>query len=377
MVPGEPRMKVAVLGGYARSLIHFRGPMLRAMVQAGHEVIGLAPDEDPDIPGELAAIGVGFRAVPLGRTGINPLQDLRSLLAIRRALKEVQPDLLLSYTIKPVIYGSLAAAWTGVAHRHAMITGLGSGLMGAGFRGRCVAAVARQLYRFGMARNHGVFFQNPDDRAYFERHGMLPPACRITMINGSGVDLDHFAQVPLPAAPVTFLMIARLTRDKGLMEFIEAARRLRELHPGARCRLLGDFDPNPTGITREQMATFEKEGIVQYLGTTMDVRPFLADAHVLVLPSYGEGTPRSVLEAMAMGRAIITTLTPGCKETVLHGQSGFLVPARDPAALAEAMGRFAVDPALVPKMGAAARTMAEDKFDVDKVNGVILKALEL
>jgi glycosyltransferase involved in cell wall biosynthesis len=351
--------------------------MLKAMVQAGHEVVGMAPGEDPDIARDLATLGVGYRAVPMGRTGLNPLQDLRTLLALRRAMKELRPDLLLSYTIKPVIYGSLAGAWAGVPRRHAMITGLGSALMGEGPARRAVAAVARQLYRFGMAGNQGVFFQNPDDRAYFERHGLVPATCRITMINGSGVDVGHYAPAPLPPGPVRFLMIARLTRDKGLLEYVEAARLLKARHPEARCRLLGAFDPNPTGVSREQMDAWQREGLVEHLGSTQDVRPFLADTHVFVLPSYGEGTPRSVLEAMSMGRAVITTLAPGCKETVLPERTGLLVPPKDASALAGAMGRFFEDPSLVPAMGAAGRALAEDKYDVDKVNKVIMKALEI
>ena len=370
-------MKVAVFGGYAPSLSSFRGPMMRAMVEAGHEVVGLAPGEDPTVIANLAAIGVGYKAIPLGRTGLNPLEDLRSLRAIMATLKEIRPDLLLSYTIKPAIYGSLAAARVGVPHRHAMITGLGSTLMGKGFKMGCMAAVAKWLYRHGMAKNEGVFFQNPDDRSFFERNNLLSPACRVTLINGSGVDLERFSYSPQPAGPLTFLLIARLTREKGVVEYVEAARLLKALYPEVQCQLLGPIDSNPTAIPRDQVTAWEREGIVQYLGTTRDVRPLLARAQVMVLPSYGEGTPRSVLEAMAMGRAVVTTLVPGCKETVIDGKTGFLVPSKNQFALAEAMGRFQLDPALAQRMGTAARTYAEDKYDVNKVNKVIMQALGL
>lgn len=370
-------MKIAVFGSFAPSLCSFRGPMMRAMVEAGHEVIGLAPGTDPAVIEKLAALGVGYRTVPLGRTGLNPWDDFRSFQAIASVLRELGPDLLLGYTVKPVIYGSLAAAKVGVPHRHAMITGLGSVLMGESLKMRCMSAAVKWLYRRGLANVDGVFFQNPDDRAFFEVNHLLAPGCRITMINGSGVDLKHFAQVPLPDGPLTFLMVARLTRDKGVAEYVEAARLLKVSHPHVRCRLLGNFDNNPTAISQDQVTAWEREGLIDYLGKTKDVRPALAEAHVLVLPSYREGTPRSVLEAMAMGRAAVTTQVPGCKETVIEGRTGFLVPSKDPAALARAMGRFQEEPALIARMGAAARVLAEDKFDVDKVNKVILSALDL
>jgi len=370
-------MKVAVFGGYAPSLSHFRGPMMRAMVEAGHEVIGLAPGEDPVVIAKLAEIGVSYRSIPLGRTGLNPLEDLRTIRAITATLKEIRPDLLLSYTIKPVIYGSLAAARVGVPHRHAMITGLGSTLMGEGFKMSCMAALTKLLYRFGIAKNEGVFFQNPDDCAFFERNRLLAPGCRITLINGSGVDLEQFPCLPQPSGPLTFLMVARVTREKGVTEFVEAARLLKARHPDVRCQLLGPMDSNPSAISHNQVDAWEREGVVQYLGTTKDVRPYLAEAHVIVLPSYGEGTPRSVLEGMSSGRATVTTKVSGCKETVIEGQTGYLVPSKDPAALAEAMGRFKEDPTLAPIMGSAARAFAEDKYDVNKVNRVILQALGL
>jgi glycosyltransferase involved in cell wall biosynthesis len=351
--------------------------MMRGMVEAGHEVIGLAPGEDPTVIADLAAIGVGYRTIPLGRTGLNPLEDFRTLRAIMATLEEVRPDLLLSYTIKPVIYGSFAAARIGIPHRYAMITGLGSVLMGEGFKMRCMAVLAKWLYRHGMAKNEGVFFQNPDDRAFFERNRLLSPDCRVTLINGSGVDLGYFPYAAQPTGPLTFLLIARLTREKGVMEFVEAARILKSRHPEIRCQLVGPIDSNPSAIPQDQVTAWEREGIIQYLGSSKDVRPILAGAHVFVLPSYGEGTPRSVLEAMATGRAVVTTLAPGCKETVIDGKTGFLVPPKNSDALADAMMRFQADPTLAPAMGMAARTYAEGKYDVNKVNEVIMKALGL
>ena len=370
-------MKVAVFGCYAPSLLNFRGPMLEAMVAAGHEVVALAPEDDPAVRERLAALGVAYHSVPLNRTGMNPLRDLASLRAMTRTLRALKPDLILSYTIKPVIWGTLAAAKAGIPRRHCMITGLGSSLQGRGPKMGLLSLLARSLYKASLSKAHGVFFQNPDDRAFFESRKLLPAGCRITLINGSGVDLDRFAPAPLPPEPPVFLFVGRLVRDKGIFEFVEAARRLKAQCPEARCRILGPFDSNPTAVSMEQVEAWVQEGIVEHLGKKSDVRPDLHAAHVIVLPSYGEGTPRSVLEAMACGRAVITTWAPGCKETVLPEATGLLVPVRDAGALAEAMGRLAGDPELVARMGVRGRAYAEEKYDVHKVNAVILEALGL
>lgn len=370
-------MRIAVLGGFAPSLTNFRGPMIKAMVDAGHEVIGLAPEVDEAVIARLASFGVAFRPVPLGRTGLNPMQDLKSIRALTEIFREVKPDLVLSYTIKPVIYGSIAAARAGVPHRHAMITGLGSTLQGHGFKMRCISTLTKWLYRRGLAKNQGVFFQNPDDRAFFERNGLLPKSAKVTIINGSGVDLAHYAPAPLPEGPPTFLLVARLTREKGLLEYVEAARILKARFPEARFQVLGGLDSNPTGVSQKQVEAWAQEGLIEPLGLTKDVRPFIASAHVIVLPSYGEGTPRSVLEGMAMGRAIVTTLAPGCRETVVEGMNGFLVPTQDAPALAAAMAKFLEQPSLLRTMGAASLAQAEAKYDVHKVNAVILGALGL
>lgn len=379
-------MKIAVLGGYAQSLTKFRGSMLQAMVAGGHDVVALAPredrslgqDVDPDwVAHRLADMGVRFQPVPLGRTGLNPLADLRSVRALAGVFRELRPDLLLSYTVKPVIYGSLAAAWAGVPHRYAMITGMGSALEGRGLKGGLLAALVKRMYRAGLAKTEGVFFQNPDNLAFFKANRLLAPGCRITMINGSGVDLDQYPPSPMPEGPATFLMVARLGRDKGVLEFAEAARLVKARHPEVRCVLVGPFDSNLAALPRDQVDRWVREGTLDYRGATQDVRPYLAAAHVFVLPSYGEGTPRSVLEAMASGRAVITTDAPGCKETVLEGRTGFLVPVRDAAALAEAMVRFARDPDLAARMGASGREYAVAKDHVHKVNHVILEALGL
>lgn len=371
-------MRVAVVGVYTGSLLTFRGEMLRSMAAHGHAVLAMAPEEDADVRAALEAMGVTFATVPLHRTSTNPLQDIGTVLHLMRAFRRFRAEAVLVYAAKPVIYGSIAARLVGVGFRAAMITGVGSALAGgSGIRRRALAALLRRLYGVALGGTHVVFFQNPDDEGLFRSLGLVGDHQRSVRIHGSGVDLSHFSAVPMPDPPVTFLMIGRLIRDKGVHEYVEAARRVRRTHPDVRIQLLGALDSNPSAITARELDAWREEGAVEYLGSTLDVRPFLARAHVCVLPSYGEGMPRSVLEAMAMGRAILTTDVPGCRETVEVGRNGLLVPPRDAHALAEGMLQMLSEPERLERMGRESRAIAEERFDVHAVNRTILGAMGL
>lgn len=370
-------MKIVVLTSFARSLVILRRHLLAAMAAAGHEVTALAPDDVPDVRAELARLEVGFRTIALERTGMNPARDLAAVAGLVRVLRELRPDALLAYTAKPVIYGGLAARAAGVPHRFALITGLGYAFIDQGTRrGRLVGALVRGLYRASLAGAEAVLFQNADDRALFAELGLLRPGARTVITDGSGVDLEAFAVAPLPPAPV-FLLIARLLRDKGVVEYAEAARIAKRAVPEARFLLLGPYDTNPTALGPADVAAWTADGSLEYLGETADVRPHIAAASAIVLPSYREGLPRSVLEGMAMGRPIVATDVPGCRQTVEDGVTGTLVPARDAAALAEAMIRLARDPARRAAMGAAGRALAERRFGVARVTRTILDAMGL
>ena len=267
----------------------------------------------------MEKIAVRFHAMPLKRTGLNPLADYRFLRFFTRFLKAERPDLMFSYTIKSVIYGSLAAHRAGVPRIFALMTGLGYAFTDGNLKQRLVGRVARALYRRALPHNDAVFFQNPDDLQLFLDLGLLRDARRAVRVNGSGVDLERFGFQPPPSGPPVFLLVARLLRDKGIVEYAEAARLLKPRHPQARFQLVGPHDANPSAISRQQLDAWRSEGIIEYPGATDDVRPFLAGAGVFVLPSYREGTPMSVLEAMAVGRPIVTTDVPGCRETVVPG----------------------------------------------------------
>jgi glycosyltransferase involved in cell wall biosynthesis len=248
--------------------------------------------------------------------------------------------------------------------------------MGAGLRATAVGAYVRFMYRTALKPCRTVFFQNPDDRRTFVDGGLVDQK-KALLISGSGVNLDRFASAPVPPGPPVFLLVARLVHEKGIADFAEAARMLKAKFPEARCQVAGYFDGHPRSLSRAQMDRWVADGALEFLGQTEDVRPHLRGCTVYCLPSYGEGTPRTVLEALATGRAVITTDVPGCRETVSDGDNGWLVPVRDPAALADAMERFCREPPLAGRMGRRSRALAEQKFDVHQVNRVILEGMGL
>ncbi len=372
-------MRVVVVGVTAEGMLNFRGEMLRSMVANGHKVLALAPENDAGVRTALDTMGVAYSTFPLRRTGTNPLRDVSTILSLARIFRQFRADAVLVYAAKPVVYGSFAARLAGVRQRAALITGVGSALGGGpGLRRRALSRVLRSLYAVALHQVHVVFFQNPDDDRLFRSLGLVGKRQLVVLVNGSGVDLTHFSPAALPPPPVTFLMMSRLIREKGIDQYVEAARRVRSAHPEVHIQLLGPLDPNPSGISAQELEALRTEGAVEYLGRTSDVRPFLARAHVCVLPSYyGEGVPRSVLEAMAMGRAVLTTDVPGCRETVQGGRNGLLVPPRDAAALAEGMLRMLAEPERLGPMGRQSRAIAEERFDVHSVNRAILGAMGL
>lgn len=370
-------MKILVLGSYDRSLVMFRGELLRALVVRGHEVVACAPRLTPEVRTALADWEVRSRSVALARTGTNPLADVRTMLRLRILMRDERPDVLLAYTVKPIVYGVLAARKAGVERIFSLVTGLGHTFqVGSGLHHHLVSSVVRRLYGLAMDASNTVFFQNPDDLGEFRASGLLRAPTRAVVVNGSGVDLAHYAPAPLPQEP-SFLLIARLLGEKGVREYVDAARVVRRRNPLARFRLAGWIDSNPSAIRSDELQAWVSEGVIEYLGTLDDVRPAISAASTFVLPSYREGTPRTVLEAMAMGRAIITTDTPGCRETVISGENGFLVPPRDVDALASAMSDLLEHPERIPEMGARSRSIAEERYDVHAVNRVILEAMGL
>lgn len=373
-------MKVLVVGGYAPSLVNFRGHLLQSLVDGGHEVHAAAPGLIADTVTEqrLRGMRVNTHDVTLRRTGTNIFADIASLWSLVAIIRAISPQVILTYTIKPVIWGTIAATFAGVPHRFALVTGLGYAFTGtlAGKR-RLVNGIVRFLYWASLKRVQKVFFQNSDDEALFRKLGLLPDNIPSAVVNGSGVDTEHFAPKPLPAGAPSFLLIARLLKDKGICEFACAAEIVRQKYPEVSFNLVGPTDSNPDVVSMEELDEWQRKGILTWHGEQADVRQAIACSHVYVLPSYREGTPRTVLEAMAMGRPVITTDAPGCRETVEEGRNGLLVPPRCSKLLAAAMMKFIENPQLIAEMGRQSRRIAEDKYDVRKVNAMILREMDL
>nr|WP_231373452.1 glycosyltransferase family 4 protein [Thioalkalivibrio sp. ALE19] len=369
-------MDLLIVAGNARSLIANRGALIREVTSGGLTVGAAVPEKDY-LP-EVEELGIEIHKFPMARTSLNPFADLRTVRALRRIMRATQPEAVFGYTVKPVVYGALAARLAGVKRFYAMITGLGHAFTTFSPKTRVIRAISTRLYRYGVARSSRVFFQNPDDREEFIQRRILRDPERAVLVNGSGVDTERFAPHELPEGPPVFLFIGRLLTEKGVAEFVEAARHVHARWPGARFVAVGPHDPDlPHAVDAAEVERWKAEGVVEFVGGVKDVRGWLAASSVFVLPSYREGTPRSVLEAMSIGRPIITTDAPGCRETVEHGRNGFLVPPRDSSSLAREMEEFLEKPDLIGRMGAASRELAEDKYDVRKVNQKILRAMEL
>lgn len=373
-------MKFLIICSYIPSIINFRGKLLEAIADKGYEIHILAPDTDQFLNDcqTLTQLGYYIHDIPMQRAGTNPFADAKTLKSLYTTIKTIKPDYILSYTIKPVIYGTLAATMAKIPHIFAMITGLGYAFQTAENQSPSLTQkLIYSLYKKALPNCEKIIFQNLDDRALFRQLQLMPDNFPTFLVNGSGVNLTHFEVIDLPRdqqgnVKTSFLLIARLLKDKGVLEYIEAAKIIKQQYPNIEFHLVGWIDENPASISQSQLDGWVNQGIVKVWGKLEDVRPAIAACSVYVLPSYREGTPRTVLEAMAMGRAIITTNAPGCKETVVDGVNGFLVPVKAVKQLADAMEKFILEPNLVIEMGKASRKIVVEKFDVNKVNQTML-----
>jgi len=363
--------KVVIAANTAWYLANFRLNLARVLQEAGYEVVAVAPSGEDAT--RLEAAGVRFVPVAMDNSGTNPLADSALLLRLLRVLLRERPAVYLGYTVKPNVYGGLACRTLGIPSVH-NVAGLGTTFINDTWLTRLV----RGLYRVGLGGAARVFFQNPDDMAHFVDQGLVA-AARAERLPGSGVDTERFAPVPDASAggPFRFLLLSRLLWDKGIGEYVEACRRLRAEGRAVECRLLGFLGvDNRTAIDRETVDGWEAEGVVRYLGSTDDVRPMLAGADCVVLPSYyREGVPRSLLEAASMARPVITTDTVGCREVVNDGVNGFLCRPRDADDLASSMRRMMDLPAEArAEMGQRGREKVVREFD-ERI--VIRKYLEV
>ncbi len=368
-------MKIAVLSSHTPSLFWFRIDMMKSFIERGHEVFALGNEAESEWKDKFEEKGITYRQIAVQRNGTNPVRDLKSIKSIKKVLAEIMPDKIFTYQAKTIIYGTIAANKLGITEVYPLIAGLGSLYLNNSFKTKIIRKILMTEYRYSMRKCEYVFFQNKDDDRTF-REAKAVNKQKTVLLNGSGVNLDKFTVQPMPDK-FGFLCISRLIRDKGVYEYLEACEMIKKSYPDVRCMLVGPYDSNPSSLQPEELQRFIDNGIIEYFGEQSDVAPYIAECSVYVLPSYREGTPKTALEAMACGRAVITTDVTGCKETVDHNVNGILVPVKNAGKLAEAM-RFMIDnPEVIGDMAQKGREKAEELFDVNKVNAKICQTMKI
>lgn len=365
-------MKIFVLAGFSKSLVNFRKELLVRMVTNGHDVIAVGPENGYEE--ELKSIGIKFVQLKFERLAINPFKDIKFIFDLFKLMYREKPDVYFGYTIKPVIYGSIAARMAGIKNRFSMVTGLGSIFL-ADNNIDFIKFIVKMMYKMGFACNKGVIFQNPDDIKDFVRMKLIP-LNKCYLVNGSGVNLEYYLPSPMPDEEI-FLFVGSLMGDKGVYEYMKAASIVKKRNPTARFWIVGPMDKRLSGISELDIQQYLDEGCIEYYGAVQDVRPYYNSCRFYVLPSYREGTPRSVLEAMATGRPIITTDAPGCRETVKNNINGILVPIRNADMLASKMQWMIENAKEVELMGQKSLQLVREKYDVNKVNEYMLKIMQL
>jgi glycosyltransferase involved in cell wall biosynthesis len=373
-----PFRRLALISNQAFSICNFRAALIREVTNRGVQVFAFAPDFDASTRRRVEELGATPIAYKLSRAGMAPLQEIRVVLELRKKLRELQVDATFSFFIKPVLYGGIAAWMAGVPLRYSMIEGAGhfySEAGGVSLLQRLLRHLITWGMRFSLGFSRRVFLLNQDDFKLFITRRVARSG-KALVLPGIGVDLDHFAPSPAVRTPTTFVLVARLLKEKGVHDFVTAARLVRAKNRFARFLLVGGIDDHPGAISYAEIRQWVDEGLLQWPGHVDDIKSWVASASVFVLPSYyREGIPRSTQEAMSLGKPVITTDSVGCRETVLDGVNGFLVPVKDPERLAAAMLRFIECPALIESMGAASRRLAEQRYDSSVINSKVLSAL--
>lgn len=370
---GFVRMKfhrMAVVSNQAFSIVNFRGDLIRDIVSRGVEVFAFAPDYDDWTESEIRALGATPVTIGMDRVGLSPLSAMKAIWSLSTRLKELKIDAVLSYFAKPVIYGGIAAKFSRVSRVYSLIEGAGYvySESAVSFHRELLKALVSCLYRLSLGASSRVFLLNADDYRLFVGGGLVDGG-KVIMLPGIGLDLQRFReQLPI-VDPVNFSFVGRLLREKGVADFVTAARLIKEKYPAVSFTVVGDVDVNPNSMLREEVSQWVSEGLIHWVGRVSDVRQSLASTSVLVYPSYyREGLPRTIQEAMAVGRPVITTDSVGCRESIEDGVNGFLVPIKSPQHIAEAMEKFINEPQLISEMGRESRRIAEAKFDVRKIN---------
>lgn len=351
-----------------------RKKLFTSIIEKGHRVT--LTGYQTGYEQKIRDFGSSFQRTPVRRAGFNPIADIRLLLSYYKIIKQKKIDVVHSYTIKPNIYGSIAAWLCGVKKIYPTINGLGYAYTGNDFKTKVIRIITSILYKIAFLCSTKVFFQNSDDAEEMINRGLIKTE-KCVVIAGSGIDINEFQRLELPNS-ISFIMVSRLLKTKGVYQYLEAARIVKQKYKNVEIKLVGPLDLNPDGVKEEELQEFIDEGIINYLGETNDVHSLLGDSSVFVLPSfYREGVPHSILEAMSTGRAIITTDTPGCRETVKNGVNGFLVSVKNVEELAEKMVWMIENPNCLKNMSEESSLYAKEKFDVEKVNRDIIETMNL
>ncbi|WP_448567857.1 glycosyltransferase family 4 protein [Thalassotalea ganghwensis] len=371
-------MKVLIIGAYPNSIVEFRGNLIQTLVANGHDVVVMAANAEPKVVEAVEKLGCQFVSYQIERNGLNPVSDLKTFFQLRAFITKWQPEKILAYTIKPIIWGALACRSAKVSDCkfYAMITGLGYAFERSSLLRSLINILVKRLYKAALKHSERVIFQNNDNLTLFNQLGLVHKD-KCYRVYGSGVDISKYAFTSLPEGFPTFLLIARLIGDKGIREYALAAKKVKHVYPDARFQLVGPVDTSPDKISLDEIHHWQEQNIIDYLGATDNVIPYLNQCHIYVLPSYHEGLPRTVLEAMAIGRPILTTDTVGCRDTVVEGKNGWLVEVKNVDQLAERLCWFIDHQEKWPDMATASRNMVCESFDVQKVNAAIVNIMEL
>ena len=376
-------MKIILVGTLASTVLSFRANLIKALLRKNHSVYAFVSEYRQDELNAIIALGATPITYELNRGGINPLADTKATYALFKKIKEIAPDLVFSYFSKPVIFGTLAAKLAKVPRVIGMLEGLGYAFTeqpeGLSKKAQLIKSIQVLLYKIALPQLDNIIFLNPDDpKDLLETYHIKVK--QVDVLGGIGLDLDKYSHQPIENidSSIKFLFIGRMLKEKGIHDFIAAAKIVKQSYPDVQFTVLGAIDSSNLGaLQQSELDRLVSLNIINYPGQVNNVQKWIADSHVFVLPSYREGVPRSTQEAMAIGRAVITTDVPGCRETVVDGVNGFLVEKWNPQALAEKMIYFIEHPEEIKKMGYESYKIAQDKFDADKVNKRLIDMLGL
>ncbi|MCG2461181.1 glycosyltransferase family 4 protein [Flavobacteriaceae bacterium F89] len=372
------KKRILIICSASYSLTNFRGDLIKSLIDNDYEVYAAAPNFRKDVAEILKKVGAIPIEFELQRTGLNPFKDVRTIFQLKKIIKENQIDLIFPYTIKPVIYGSMAANSVKVPVI-SLITGLGFTFSAASQKARMLQKVTEFLYRISIRKNKVIIFQNSDDHQLFLDNGIISKDNKIDIVGGSGVNLNQFAfRVNENLSDkIRFLLIARLIEEKGVQLYLDAALYLKAKYPLAEFHVIGAPDNSPSAVKQESLDKLHKDGIIVCHGEQENIAEHLTKGDVFVLPTYyREGVPRSILEALSVGLPIITTDSPGCKETVISQVNGILIKPKNLEELVSAMGYFLTHKKEIKRMGIESRKYAEEKFDVNLINRNIIKSFK-